>query len=200
VIKSMLSDESRPLLPLEVKFFNENRAWNVPVLAIFMKFDDLITQVFDMEKDEIENTNNALDTLDKKFKQPLSSYTFPPRAYVRFKAIHKDEGNHQEQVGELIKQTAASIDNLALKMLFVNVQQNNLEVCIECAVNHHIFESTDEIRTLITKTASWFGHCYITSHDYGEKEEALLDGYFFRRGFGRGYISSMNFFDDLKHL
>jgi hypothetical protein len=50
-------------------------------------------------------------------------------------AIHEDEGDHQKQVGELIKQTAASIDNLALKMLFVTVQQNNLNVCIECAVN-----------------------------------------------------------------
>ena len=50
-------------------------------------------------------------------------------------AIHEDEGNHQEQVKELIKQTAASSDNLALKMLFVTVQQNNLEVCIEYAVN-----------------------------------------------------------------
>lgn len=117
-----------------------------------MKFDDLITQVFDRKKDKEENNKKALDTLEKKFQQPLSSYKFPPRAYVRFKgwpfvvqqpimglmsypAIHKDEGNHQEQVGELIKQTAASIDNLALKMLFVTVQQNNLEVCIEYAVN-----------------------------------------------------------------
>ena len=53
-------------------------------------------------------------------------------------AIEKDEGNHQEQVGKLIKQTAASIDNLALKMLFVTVQQNNLEVCIEYAVNKSV--------------------------------------------------------------
>jgi hypothetical protein len=36
-------------------------------------------------------------------------------------AVNEDEGNHQEQVGELIKQTAASIDNLALKMLFVTI-------------------------------------------------------------------------------
>ena len=52
-----------------------------------------------------------------------------------YPAIHKDEGDHQEQVKELIKQTAASIDNLALRMLFVTIQQNNLEVCIEYAVN-----------------------------------------------------------------
>jgi hypothetical protein len=54
---------------------------------------------------------------------------------ISFPAIDDDEGNHQEQVGELIKQTAASIDDLALKMLFVTVQQNNLEVCIEYAIN-----------------------------------------------------------------
>ncbi len=49
--------------------------------------------------------------------------------------MHEDEGNHQEQIGELIKQTAASIDDLTLRMLFVTVQQNNLETCIENAVN-----------------------------------------------------------------
>ena len=53
-------------------------------------------------------------------------------------AIDEDKGNYQEQVGELIKQTAASIDDLALKMLFVSVQQNNLEVCIKYAVNQSV--------------------------------------------------------------
>jgi hypothetical protein len=57
---------------------------------------------------------------------------------IAFPAINDDEGNHQEQVGELIKQTAASIDNLALKMLFVTIQQNNLEVCIEYAMNRSV--------------------------------------------------------------
>ncbi|KDR76573.1 hypothetical protein GALMADRAFT_267622 [Galerina marginata CBS 339.88] len=153
-------DVSRPLLPLEKKFFNEDRAWNVPIVAIFMKFDDLITQVLDRKKKPEENMNKALEILEIEFKQPLSSYKYQPCAYVHFKAIHKDESNHQEQVGKLIKQTAASIDNLALKMLFVTVQRNNLEVCIEYAVNEYIFESTETIVDLIFKAASWFGHCY----------------------------------------
>ena len=54
---------------------------------------------------------------------------------IVFPAINDDEDNHQEQVRELIKQTAGSIDDLALKMLFISVQQNNLEICIEYAVN-----------------------------------------------------------------
>ena len=50
-------------------------------------------------------------------------------------ALNDDEGDHQEQITKLIKHTASSIDGLALKMLFVTVQQNNLEVCIRGAVN-----------------------------------------------------------------
>ena len=61
---------------------------------------------------------------------------------MAFPAIDNDKGNHQEQVGELIKQTVASIDNLALKMLFVTVQQNNLEICIESAVNMSVVHSS----------------------------------------------------------
>jgi len=52
-----------------------------------------------------------------------------------YPAIHEDEGDHQDQVKELIKQTAASIDDLALKMLFITIQKNNLDLCIEHAVN-----------------------------------------------------------------
>ena len=50
-------------------------------------------------------------------------------------ALNNDKGDHQEQIKEVIEQTASSIDDLALKMLFVTVQQNNLEVCIQYAVN-----------------------------------------------------------------
>ena len=50
-----------------------------------MKFDDLIAQVFDRKKTPEENMNKALDTLDKKFKQPLTGYKYPPCAYVRFR-------------------------------------------------------------------------------------------------------------------
>ncbi|PPQ81509.1 hypothetical protein CVT26_010896 [Gymnopilus dilepis] len=128
-------DVSRPLLQLEQDFFNEQRAGNVPVVAIFTKFDDLVSQVWDRDKDYDANENKARATLSERFEYPLRKCNFPPRAYLHLEALNDDEGNHQEQVGVLIEKTAASIDNLALKMLFVNVQQNNLEVCIRAAVN-----------------------------------------------------------------
>jgi len=55
-------------------------------------------------------------------------------------------------------------------MLFVTVQHNNLEVCIEYAVNGYVFDRTDSIWDLIYKAASWFGHCYWTMHDYGNDQ------------------------------
>jgi len=48
--------------------------------------------------------------------------------------MHEDDGDHQEQVKELMKKTADSLDDLALKILFVSVQQNNLELCVQYAV------------------------------------------------------------------
>ena len=51
-----------------------------------------------------------------------------------FPALDDDEGDHQEQVKVLIEKTAASLDDLALKMLFVSVQRNNLELCIKYAI------------------------------------------------------------------
>jgi len=48
--------------------------------------------------------------------------------------MQADDGKHQDQVKELIQKTADSLDNLALKMLFVSVQQNNLELCIRSAI------------------------------------------------------------------
>jgi hypothetical protein len=67
-----------------------------------------------------------------------------------FLAIDDDKGNHQEQVGELIKQTAASIDDLALKMLFVTIQQNNLEICIENAINKSVIHSSAVFSTYLS--------------------------------------------------
>ena len=48
--------------------------------------------------------------------------------------MQKDNGNHQDQVKELTEKTADSLNNLALKMLYVSVQQNNLELCLRYAV------------------------------------------------------------------
>jgi len=59
-------------------------------VAIFTKFDDLITQVYDRKKGEGENREVACAALEGKFKRPLEGYKFPPRAYVQFECVFCD--------------------------------------------------------------------------------------------------------------
>jgi hypothetical protein len=125
------------------------------VIAIFTKFDDLITQVWKRRLTMDANRQQALTLLEAKFEAPLRGYKFPPRAYLclesasdqliffrsnrepftyRYSDMQEDNGKHEDQVKELKKKTADSLDDLAIKMLFVSVQQNNLELCISYAV------------------------------------------------------------------
>ena len=41
----------------------------------------------------------------------------------------------------LMERTASSLDDTALKMLFVSVQQNNIELCIQYAINEYVMFS-----------------------------------------------------------
>ncbi|TFK69256.1 hypothetical protein BDN72DRAFT_840754 [Pluteus cervinus] len=145
---------SRPLLELEDRFFNEEQPQNVPLVAIFTKFDDLITQVYDFDKSEDENRQIAEHELETKFKKPLYGYRFPPRAHVCTEELNDDDGSHQDQVKELMMKTADSLDDLALKLLFVSVQQNNLELSIWSATQG--FSKENQVKAAI----SWFSHVY----------------------------------------
>ena len=41
----------------------------------------------------------------------------------------------------LLERTASSLDNSTLKMLFVSVQQNNIELCIQYAIELYVMFS-----------------------------------------------------------
>ena len=56
--------------------------YQAPVIAIFTKFDDLISQIYDIEMDEEQNRAIAETELKEKFKDPLLKCAFPPRAQV----------------------------------------------------------------------------------------------------------------------
>jgi len=132
------------------------------VVAIFTKFDDLITQIYDDDLEEDENRKVAECELEKKFRKPLFGYRFPPRAHVCMEDLQNDDGNHQTQVKELMEKTAGSLDDLALKILFVSVQQNNLELCLRYAVEQLSFNESDTMVTMVSSCLIWFRHSYWT--------------------------------------
>ena len=51
--------------------------------------------------------------------------------------LHSETGKHQDQVKVLIERTASSLDDTALKMLFVSVQRNNIEISVKCAIHEY---------------------------------------------------------------
>ena len=51
--------------------------------------------------------------------------------------LHSKTGKHQDQVKVLIERTASSLDDTALKMLFVSVQRNNIEISVKCAIQEY---------------------------------------------------------------
>ena len=56
-------------------------------MAIFTKFDDLITQVYNRKKEDEENREVACATLEEMFEKPLKDFNFPPCAYVQFECM-----------------------------------------------------------------------------------------------------------------
>jgi GTP-binding protein EngB required for normal cell division len=185
----LVLNKSRPLFPLETAFFETARAGKVPVIAIFTKFDDLMYQVCDMDDmdlDDMDLDDNATRRIaekevEEKFRKPLNACTFPPRADVCFEALHTDEtGKHQDQVKALIEKTASSLDDTALKMLFVSVQQNNINLSVRYAI-HYVTEGIKrrDIEDVATRTMLWFGHSYVPKYNY-DRTEDLDDDWFVR--------------------
>ncbi|KAI9438037.1 hypothetical protein H4582DRAFT_230822 [Lactarius indigo] len=110
-------DKARFIVGSERKFFNEQRAGNIPVIAIFTKFDYLISQVYDVSLEEDDNRMAAESLLKDDIRASLYKCKFPPRADVCLEGAFRAS----EQVKELIRKTAESIDDLSLKTLFVSL-------------------------------------------------------------------------------
>ena len=56
----------------------------MPIIAIFTKFDDLMSQIYDIDEDDEVNRQNALEQVERNFRKPLYELAFQPRADVCF--------------------------------------------------------------------------------------------------------------------
>jgi hypothetical protein len=60
----------------------------VPVIAIFTKFDDLISQVYDIDLEDDENRAAATKLLEENLHNPLFASRFPPKAHVCLEGMY----------------------------------------------------------------------------------------------------------------
>ena len=59
------------------------------MIAIFTNFDDLITQVMDMDLDDDENRKAAEQEVEEGFQVPLFGFADPPKASVCLECMYE---------------------------------------------------------------------------------------------------------------
>ncbi|KAJ7210427.1 hypothetical protein GGX14DRAFT_450668, partial [Mycena pura] len=130
------TDSFMQLSAAEFQFFNTDIAGEVPIIVIFTKFGGLAIRAYAELRDEMSiieakkrMTEKALEMLTTDFIEPLKSMRFPPSDYVRLEDMLKETSN----CDELIEKTVKVLTN-TLGLLFVSVQQNNIDFCMQYAV------------------------------------------------------------------
>ncbi|KAJ6452585.1 hypothetical protein C8R45DRAFT_1040303 [Mycena sanguinolenta] len=132
------TDTNRPLLKADEDFFNADVSGKVPIIAIFTKFDGLMTEAYtelinaghSLEEAEGQLAKRAQEKLTKYFQKPLRGKRFPPSDYVQLDDMREEASS----CNELVEKTANALTDATLRLLFVSVQQNNIYLCIHYAV------------------------------------------------------------------
>ncbi|KAG9055297.1 hypothetical protein FS842_002550 [Serendipita sp. 407] len=169
-------DDSRPFTMAESQFFSECGTGDVPVIAIFTKFDALDNRAFNKLKKEGKSrresrelaTQRAVVDFEAIYLKMMYKYTHPPKAHVYLRDMNM-EGS---KCGELMERTTSSLDDEVLQQLFVSTQRNNVEVCISYAmerdalpvirqsakstVNRDIKRDSVEAKEMIRSMLAWF--------------------------------------------
>ena len=126
----------------------------VPLIVIFTKFDGLVTKAFQHLRADGKNIRTAnagkaelaQRMLATNYRDPLDNVTFKPSAYVQLDGgsapnislilliVLVDMRQEHSSCTELINQTANTLTDDALLLLFVSVQRNNLDLCVRLAL------------------------------------------------------------------
>ncbi|KAF7343590.1 GTP-binding protein [Mycena sanguinolenta] len=185
------TDGNRPLLEAEDQFFRISGTGKAPLIVIFTKFDGLVTKAFQQlraEGKKIPTANTgkvelAQRMLTMNYRDSLNDATFKPSAYVQldggFGPISQsdmlidlpDMRQERSNCVELINETAKTLTDDALLLLFVSVQRNNIDLCIWWAVRSALDE---EGLTLVVKwTLAYFPHVWRVSSSLPWKSDPL---------------------------
>ncbi|KAJ7193864.1 GTP-binding protein [Mycena pura] len=137
----MPTDTNRPSLKADEDFFDTDMKGNgkaFPLIAVFTKYDGLVIEAEsqlvaegrDEKEAEDEAPNRARAILATNFRAPLERAKFSPSEHV----ILADMDQESSDCKELIEKTANALTDDALRLLFVSVQQNNIDLCIYYAI------------------------------------------------------------------
>ncbi|KAJ8580653.1 hypothetical protein M405DRAFT_31699 [Rhizopogon salebrosus TDB-379] len=171
-----MDEYHRAITVAEEKFFSECDTDNVPVIAVFTKFDALSAVALGelrrtlglTRKDILERTPERVEEIfaDANVWGRLRETRHPPKNYVRLAKMNMDETD----CGPLLECTTGALGDEALQMLLISTQQTNLELCTTYAVkktalayikraSHWSMQVLkDECILMQKEIAKWFPH------------------------------------------
>jgi len=134
------------------EFFDTIDTGTVPVIAIFTKFDALDAAAFSALSEQgvpfADAQRQAPEHAQVQFDQNLlpliMQLAHPPKAVVCLRNMHHigSPATNQKAAAELIESTGAALDDGALKVLLVQAQCVNMEICMKAAVDSGIITRT----------------------------------------------------------
>ncbi|KDQ10804.1 hypothetical protein BOTBODRAFT_35917 [Botryobasidium botryosum FD-172 SS1] len=145
------ADSNQIITTAEQEFFKKIDTGRVPVVAVFTKFDALDAaacgEICAQGISLGDAQNRAPQLAQAKFKEDvlplINSQPHPPKAVVCLRNMHRISlGANAKATTELIEKTVTSLDEDALKLLLIQVQHSNVELCIKAAINSGIIGKT----------------------------------------------------------
>ncbi|KAJ8595216.1 hypothetical protein M405DRAFT_759541 [Rhizopogon salebrosus TDB-379] len=174
-----MDEYHRAITAAEERFFSECDTKNVPVIAVFTKFDALSAVALGelrstpeltgrSRKDVFEMTSKRVEEIfaNANIWDRLCGTRHPPKNYVRLAQMNIDKTD----CGPLLECTTGALGDEALEMLLISTQQTNLELCITYAVKRvamvyikracqgSLQVSEDECIVMQKGIAKWFPH------------------------------------------
>ncbi|KAJ7508206.1 hypothetical protein B0H11DRAFT_67518 [Mycena galericulata] len=161
------ADTNRPMHKVDEYFFGTAATGKVPVIAILTKCEAVDSAEYQkLRRNGGQATKalakqNAQEVLDERFVKLLKGMAHPPADYVQVEKMHKDGDCKQ-----LITKTAGALTNDVLRLLFVSVQQNNIDLCMFYGVEynmrkaHVVVSSREGIQNLVREVLAWFPHTW----------------------------------------
>ncbi|KDQ17675.1 hypothetical protein BOTBODRAFT_105144 [Botryobasidium botryosum FD-172 SS1] len=118
---------------------------DIPVIAVFTKFDALDSAAFtalsgpgvSFEEAKAMAPKHATEKFNAEYLPLVESLAHPPKAVVCLRNMHNRTSPAviQKAVSELVEKTEAALDTDALRVLLVQAQRVNVELCMKAAVN-----------------------------------------------------------------
>lgn len=151
-------DTPRP--SLDLKHFNVVcHDKNVPVIAVFTKYDDFKRKVNLKHGGNLSKENVDIEATRKFESEYLSKLEGPPK-FVQLEKMHK----RGERCDSLIAETSNALDRGVVALMLLAVQRGNLEMSVRVAVTrtrHHLSEKNEARMKVMQKCLECFPYLWL---------------------------------------